>query len=287
MKKLVFSALTLVTILSGCSTAYQSGQTPDDVYFSPGEDGETYAYASGKNSDDRYQEYVSTMDDRYLRMKVANRDRWGTIDNFSYWNDMRYDFSPFSFGYAHSMNPWRLNPYVMNPWNIGFNYYPGLNAWNNLYGGGFLGGSYYAPGVFGTGFFGTGGGYVTPIGLNNPFFSVFNYSNPKANIITSGAGSNLSALRNRMYNNSNSSKGGNWYAPGSNGSSNNFGNLVKRVFSTSSSPDGQSNSFDRAIRTFNNPSSSAIPMTNSNAGGSSGGFKSTGSSATSGRGGRN
>jgi len=278
MKKLLFSALTLMTILSGCSTAYQSGQTPDDVYFSPGEERETYAYASGKNNDDRYQEYVSTMDDRYLRMKVANRDRWGAIDNFSYWNDMRYDFSPYSFGFANSLNPWMMNPYVMNPWNIGFGFRPGFSAWNNFFGSGFYGGGFYGGGFY-------GGGMMNPIGWNNPFYSVITYANPKSSIISGGSGSNLSALRNRMYNNSNSPKGGNWYAPGSNGSSNNFGNLVKRVFSTPSTPGGQSNSFDRSIRTFSNNGST--PMTSSSAGGASGGFSSTGSSASSGRGGRN
>lgn len=273
MKKLILSAFVVTTILSGCSTAYQVGQTPDDVYFSPGQERETYVRANDRNNEERYQEYVSTMDDRYLRMRVANRDRWSTIDNFSYWNDMRYDFSPYTFNHFNAFNPWMMDPFRvnLNPWNIGLGFRPGINAWNNWYGGGFNGG------IFGN-----------PIGWGNPMFSVITYANPKASLPAFSSGSNLNAFRNRVYNNSNNTKGGNWYAPGNNnGSSNNFGNLVKRVFSAPSTPGGASDSYDRSIRTFGNNSSSSIPTTSSSAGGASGGFKSTGTSTSTGRGGRN
>lgn len=272
MKKLLLSAFVAATILSGCSTAYQMGQTPDDVYFSPGQETETYAVANNKNNDERYQEYVSTMDDRYLRMRVGNRDRWSTIDNFSYWNDMRYDFSPYTFNHFNTFNPWILDPYQFNfnPWGIGLGFRPGIYGWNNFYGGGWNGG------VFGN-----------PLGWGNPMFSVITYANPKASLPTYTSGSNLSALRNRMYNNNNDSRNGNWYAPGTNGGSNNFSNLVKRVFSGPTTSGGTGSSYDRSIRTFGNSSSSSIPTTSSSAGGASGGFKSTGSSASTGRGGRN
>ncbi len=271
MKNLVLSTFVIATLLSGCSTAYQMGQTPDDVYFSPGQEREASVRENDRNNEERYQEYVSTMDDRYLRMRVANRDRWSTIDNFSYWNDMRYDFSPYSFNHFNSFNPWMMDPFRvnLNPWNIGMGFRPGLNAWNNWnnwnnWNGGFNGG-----------FFG------------NPMFSVINYANPKAILPAYSSGSNLNAFRNRVFNNSNNAKGGNWYAPGgTNGSSNNFGNLVKRVFSSPSTPGGAANSFDRSIRTFSNSSNSSVP-TSSSAGGASGGFKSTGTSTSTGRGGRN
>lgn len=270
MKKIVLSAFVAATLLSGCSTAYQIGQTPDDVYFSPGQEVETYA-SNNKNNEERYQEYVSTMDDRYLRMRVANRNRWSTIDNFSYWNDMRYDFSPYSFNHFNSFNPWILDPFSfnLNPWSIGFGFRPGINAWNNFYGGGWNGG------IFGN-----------RMGWGNPMFSVLNYANPKFITPSYNAGSNLSALRNRSYNNSNNLKSGNWYAPGGTNSSNNFGNLVKRVFASPSTPGGSATTYDRSIRTFGN-SSNGTPATSSSAGGASGGFKSTGSSTSTGRGGRN
>lgn len=270
MKKLLLSAFVAATILSGCSTAYQIGQTPDDVYFSPGQETESYAVANNKsNNDERYQEYVSTMDDRYLRMRVANRNRWSTIDNFSYWNDMRYDFAPNNFNHFNTFNPWILDPYRFNfnPWSIGLGFRPGIYGWNNFYGVGWNGG------LFGN-----------PLGWGNPMFSVITYANPKASLPSYNSGSNLSAIRNRVFNNSNDPK---WYTPGTSGGSNNFSNLVKRVFSSPSTSGGAGSSYDRSIRTFGNSSSSTIPSTSSSAGGASGGFKSTGSSASTGRGGRN
>ena len=39
MKRMLLGSLLTIGLLSGCSTAYQSGQTPDDVYYSPGRDG--------------------------------------------------------------------------------------------------------------------------------------------------------------------------------------------------------------------------------------------------------
>ncbi|MFW1581999.1 hypothetical protein ACEV7R_23505, partial [Vibrio parahaemolyticus] len=72
----------------------------------------------------------------------------------------------------------------------------------------------------------------------SPFYSVIGYVNPK--LITPGvnAGANLTAYRNRTYNNGNNNSGGkdNWYAPGTQGNANNnFGNLVRRVFSNGNS----------------------------------------------------
>ena len=77
------------------------------------------------------------------------------------------------------------------------------------------------------------------------------------------------------------------FETGNNGNS--FGNLVKRVFSTATTIAGavSNDSWDRASRSFSNSNSSggaAIPS--SNAGGNSGGVKSTGSSTSTGRGGR-
>jgi hypothetical protein len=40
---------------------------------------------------EEYQDYQSYQDDRYLRLKVANRNRWSTIDDWGYWNDPRFN----------------------------------------------------------------------------------------------------------------------------------------------------------------------------------------------------
>ena len=41
---------------------------------------------------DRYEEYTAAdQDNQYLKMKVRDRQRWSTIDDYAYWNDSRYD----------------------------------------------------------------------------------------------------------------------------------------------------------------------------------------------------
>ena len=105
MKQLSFLTIGLVLLLSSCSTAYRAGQTPDDVYYSPGSTagGEEKVKKQRSRDDQEYQEYISSQDDAYLRRKVTNRNRWSTIDDFSYWNDCRYNFFPSTFNY--------FNPY--------------------------------------------------------------------------------------------------------------------------------------------------------------------------------
>ncbi|MEO8174174.1 MAG: hypothetical protein ABI581_13865 [Sediminibacterium sp.] len=262
MKRILLLSAISMGLLSSCSTAFKAGQTPDDVYFSPGREVASSDREERVQKEDeaQYQEYISSLDDRYLRMKVANRSRWSTIDNFDYWYDSRYDFNSYSYDY---------NGYGYNTWNPN---------WNRSIGYGYR--SYY-PG------YGYGG-----IGWSSPVYTVIGYTNPK--FVGGGytSGSNITAYKNRTYNNNNygykDPKTG-AFVPGSNGSS--FGNLLKRVFSSSET----TQSYDRPARTFDQPANNASrtpttptppPATSSNAGGSSGGYGSTGSSTSTGRGGR-
>ena len=72
--KILLLALT-VAALSSCTTSYKTGQTPDDVYYSPVRSQDEYVRTE-KNDDRQYRnnedEYY---DDNYLRMKVRNRNR--------------------------------------------------------------------------------------------------------------------------------------------------------------------------------------------------------------------
>jgi hypothetical protein len=252
---------------------YKSGQTPDDVYYSPGRDG----LAVKENEQVRYDEYINSEDDQYLRMKVANRSRWNSLDDFDYWYDSRYDFGQryYSYGGYNSWNnlyAWNPYYYSLNPaWNYGLSY--GYGMWRPGYG----------------------------IGWSYPVYTVIGYANPKsyyggAVFTGSTSGSNISAFKNRSYNNTNSgyrdSKTGQWV---NDGSQNNFGNLMKRVFNPSSNnSNNYNNSWDRPVRTFNSGSnsntynnssnsSSSSSGTSSSAGGNSGGYKSTGSNTSGGR----
>lgn len=257
---LLFALIGMGLFVTGCSTASKLDQTVDDVYYSPGRPSvEKVVITNYQEKKDRYDNYVNSTDEQFLRMKVGNYYRWNMLDDYTYWNDSRYDFG--NYNYYNS---------------IGFNNYYSNNNWN--YGWGF--------------------GYYRPIySWGNPYYTFINYYNPKTSI-GGPSGSGISAYLNKNYNNNNSNTGysksnynnTNYIAP----SSSNFSGLVKKVFSSSST----GGSYDRAARTFDNNSSSRTYSSNSSsgstgsapsssAGGNSGGVKSSGSSASTPRATRN
>ncbi len=282
MKRILLFAVLATGLFSACSTAFKSGQTPDDLYYSPGGDDRATVREEKRSQQeqDEYQEYISSSDDRYLRMKVANRNRWNEIDNFSYWNDSRYDF--MSYSYYNNFN--RLN--YMGGYDP-FYSYNGFGI-NPYYGSlGYAGyGAFGGYGAYGYGGYGYGGyGYGSNYGWNNPYYTLISYNKPNFGGTTS-ATSGISAYKNKYYNNVNGAYSS--YRTGGSASQNNFGTLVRRVFNGSSS-NNTSSSFDRPARTFapNNSNSSNVPAPSSSAGGNSGGFKSSGTTTSTGRGGKN
>lgn len=255
MKQALLLSVLGIGLLSSCATAFKNGQTPDDVYFSPAREiTAVEEEVIPEREKQQYQEYISSMDDRYLRMKVANRNRWGSLDNFDYWNDSRYDFNNYYNGSYYN----NLNPYAWNPgWNYGIGY-----GYRSIYSG---------------------------YGWNSPVYTLIHYSNPTLPSKGYTTGSGITAYRNKIYNNSNygfkDPKTGS-FIPASNNSS--FGSLVRRIFSGSTATNPNASSYDRPARTFQ-PSQSNTntqPATSSSAGGSSGGFQSTGTSTSTGRGGK-
>jgi hypothetical protein len=70
---------------SSCSTAYKSGQTPDDVYYSP-----------IRTVEEDYDKETSRLDpeERQIRMETRDR-RWRDLDR-DYDYDRRYD--PYNYG---------------------------------------------------------------------------------------------------------------------------------------------------------------------------------------------
>jgi len=115
MKPVILLLAVSVAALSSCTTAYKSGQTPDDVYFSP-------TRPQADNDDDQDKEEDKTTynnqqnyEDRYLRMKVQNRQRWSELDDW-YRYESRYN-------YTHSTcaciceNPWTPSTYWNNYYN--------------------------------------------------------------------------------------------------------------------------------------------------------------------------
>jgi hypothetical protein len=92
--------------ISSCSTAYKSGQTPDDVYFSPVR---TYQEDTRKEDNNRDEAKRYDNDDRQIRMGINDR-RWRYLDN-----DISY--SPYIYGYnsGYYYNPYYCQMPVYNP----------------------------------------------------------------------------------------------------------------------------------------------------------------------------
>jgi hypothetical protein len=106
--------LSLLVMLASCTTAYKTGQTPDDVYFSPARPVDEYVRT--ENNDDRKyraeEEEREAREDRYIRMRVRNR-RWSTIDDGSY-----YSYHP-AYSPIIVNSPWNAYSY----WNYAYNPY--------------------------------------------------------------------------------------------------------------------------------------------------------------------
>ena len=71
--------VSLVIAFASCTSVYKTGQTPDDVYFSPTRPQDEYVQVN-KNDDRKYYSDDEYRDDRYLRMKIADR-RWTLLDD--------------------------------------------------------------------------------------------------------------------------------------------------------------------------------------------------------------
>jgi hypothetical protein len=122
-----------VAALSSCSSVYKSGQTPDDVYFSPARP--QAEYVETQKDEDKYQSYEQYQDnyrnDRFLRMSVGNPyylNSYNSYDGFDWrYNSFVYD----SYGYGFN-SPWSsywawnnyYNPYYSTP----FVYYGGVSS---------------------------------------------------------------------------------------------------------------------------------------------------------------
>jgi hypothetical protein len=234
-----------VALFTSCST-YKAGQTPDDVYYSPAK--EYVAKQETEVRRDRYEEYVSAEDDRYLRMKIRNRERWSEIDDYSYWNDSRF----------HDCNTIYTNNRLS-----GYNRYYNEYLNNGTIGNTYVYNNCVNNNIIRSNYFGYGGFY-------SPRYPIVYYKSPRVYTGTTGK-ANLSTYRNPNYDNSN-------YNQSKSSSPYNFGNLMKRVFSESSNSGTTQTSgstWERPVRTYESGTT-----TNSNAGGKSGGYNSTGTSTS-------
>ncbi|GAC1449006.1 MAG: hypothetical protein NVSMB7_10930 [Chitinophagaceae bacterium] len=247
-----------VAALSSCSSVYKSGQTPDDVYYSPAPmrqqaDNNNNSYMDVKQPKDgtnyqSYEQYADNQrDDRFLRMSVGNPYYMNSYDAYSGF-DWRYNsfYNGFNYGFS---SPW--NNYFA--WNNFYNpyYAPGLSFGYGGFGGGYYDGGYYGGGAYYSG----GGGvkysiYTTPISIPR-VFNVNNYSNnnrPAGRTYLNGSyynsnqrynnyNGNNNRTNNTYYNNTNN--GRSMYTPSNSNSNNSY--TPSRSY-TPSAPSGGSSS---------------------------------------------
>lgn len=122
--KILFAG-AIVVLLGSCSSVYKTGQTPDDVYYSPSRP------VSEKRIQDDYS--YTRPDDNYLRMKVQNRYYWNTIDDRDYWYS--YDHNCRCNNNWGVYNKWSYNSWdTWCNWNRSNNYYGYNSGWGYGYG---------------------------------------------------------------------------------------------------------------------------------------------------------
>lgn len=256
-RPILLSILTAGSLAS-CSTVYRTGQTPDDVYYSPARETDSYVNVDKQERGSNYQQddYSYNSDDRYLRMRVRDRNRWSYFDDYGmndyYSGYNSYNYGNYGYGYGPSLglgfsfgySPFSYGSY----WN---NYY----AWNN----------YYNPYC---------GGYIIVNPKTNPagYSRVRNFS--------------LAGYTNSTYSNTNlarTNRGVRLSPPSGYNNTNSFGNSLRRVFSGNSNGNSRGrdsyyspSSSDRPSRTYtpsnnNSNNSSSAPSRSSGSSGSSGG----------------
>ena len=107
--KILLLAIATGSIAS-CSTVYKSGQTPDDLYYSPVRAVEEKVEKKDEvRRDTRYDNY----EDRAIVMSTRDR-RWRDLDN-DYDYNCSYDPYRYGYNYGYYYNPYYYNRPVYLP----------------------------------------------------------------------------------------------------------------------------------------------------------------------------
>jgi hypothetical protein len=124
MNTKIIAVVIASALIASCSSVNKTTSTPNGMSASASATDAGY---------DKYENYQNSNDDQYLRMKVQNQSLWGTIDDYSYWNNSQYDFASCSASTAMLLSPF-YNPYAFG--NYPFGYYGGFGygfGWNSWY----------------------------------------------------------------------------------------------------------------------------------------------------------
>ena len=125
MKRQILLLAITAAVFSSCTTAYRSGQTPDDVYYSPARPQDEYVRVEERDDEYRYDD--NYYDDRYLRMKVQNRTRWNCLDDWYAYDRYGYRYNYYYGTYYNPYTSWNYyyNPYCRNNVIV---YHPGVGS---------------------------------------------------------------------------------------------------------------------------------------------------------------
>jgi len=232
MKRTIL-VLLLGSVVMGCSTAYRSGQTPDDVYYSPTPSTGGYVSADDYNQQDGYDASRTPLNERYMRMKAFGGSRWRAFDDdFAYWN----------------------NPYWNN--SIYFDgFHPGI-GWGTSFGASL----FYSP--FSPYYYGSpiivinNPKFITPRSTGPRTYNLGNYNAPSQQNFNSKFGSGVYRSGGGQYynNSSGSPRGG--YNPRSNNSG--YNGSPMRTFSNSGS--GGSSNYSNSSGGSSSGSSGSAPV---------------------------
>ncbi len=132
MKTKILHFTLLAAVLSSCSTAYKSTQTPDDVYYSP--------VRAEKEKEEKEPDEVKREPERDYQISMGIRDyRWRDFrDDYSYDNSpYNYTCKKYNYGYYYNPNyyPWVIytgkpsysKPVNTSPRMVNLNAYKGYN----------------------------------------------------------------------------------------------------------------------------------------------------------------
>ena len=150
--------LGLMVAFSSCSTAYRSGQTPDDVYYSPAPPQDMYV--STDNQDEResyaYNNNTANREDLEIRRGIRDsryRDN-NVIVQLGIGGYVPYNYDPFgynSYGFnSYGYNSYGYDPYISHGYGYGYNslYYNPYNIYNNSIFASPYNNYYYSPQVY-------------------------------------------------------------------------------------------------------------------------------------------
>ncbi len=242
--------------LTSCAT-YRTGQTPDDVYYSPERPREEYVQIN-RDEDDRYSYNDRNLEDRRLRQQI--RDSRFRFEDDIFWNAPRYN----SWGWNTWNNPY--NTWGWNSWNSPYNSWAWNSGWNTGFYNRWSSPYICIPGgnnlivIAGPGSpkYSTGIRYSAPIQRFPNAGTNFTYGKPTGN----GSGSRY------FGNNTNSTRSGFFGGNNNNSSWSGDRSSSSRSFGTNNNTSsGSSRSFSSGSSSSSSSSSSGSSSSGSSAGG--------------------